>query len=655
MSILSGIFEKRQVIASGNLTDTSDFWYGVAGMQSTAGLSVNKVNAMRVAMVATCIFLRANTIAQFPLKLKRRVGDETTDATDHRLYELVKLQPNPEMTSFSWRQSGQASIDTCGSEYNYIERSRAGIKAIWPIPFESVEMRRANREDINKFRLNKSERIVYDVRLSGTKPVTIPARDILHHIGFSTDGRKGQSVISLAVNTIGNRLSLDEFQGSWMRKGMHISGVFEHPEALGKNKEAFVDALKKRYGGSAKAGAPLVLEHGMKYNQIKVSLADQQFIEQAELNALEIARIFQVPPSRVGIPGVNESNSSLEQENLRFLDTTIMPIVVAREQAMNVKLLTADERKAGYFFKHNFDSLLRPDAETRAKVDKAHWEMGKPYNEIRKQDDLNPIPGGDKSYVPMNFMDANAEPDPEPTDQRSVERRSIAARDRIAKRWEPIIRNVSEKLVNFETLAVERQAKKHIKERAENDFLVWAESFYKDFRGRIKSDLGAVMREYMLSVAVEVRKEVGSNIADSELEKDIDKYIDGMADQWAGSSEGQLRKLIEEEDYTAVTERVAEWRENMVDKITTRQSTQGPNAIATTIFFALGLTSRWMTRGAKTCSYCRSLDGKTIKRDGQFVGVEGLDPGTGEPIFKPKGITKFPPLHKGCDCYVVAT
>ncbi len=650
MSIFGNIFERRSVIGGGSLTDYNDFWYSATG---GPGATVNKATAMRVAMVSTCVFLRANTIAQFPLKLKRKVGDKIEDANNHPLYNIVKLQPNPEMSSFNWRQAGQGNVDTTGNEFNWIERNRLGIKALWPLPPENVTIRRANSEDIKRFRLSKSDRIVYDVNLPGASPVTIQAKDILQHIGFSFDGRVGKSVIGYASKTISNGQELDSFQAQWMKNGMHTSGTIEHPEVFGDNMASFREALRNRYSGEANAGTPLILENGVKYNQIKVSLADQQFIEQSELNALEIARIFQIPPSRVGIAGINESNASLEQENLRFLDTCIMPIIIGREQAMDIKLLTEKERKAGYYFKHNIDSLLRPDAETRAKVNKTHWEMGKPYNEIREQDDQNPIEGGNKSYVPMNFMDANAEDKPEP-EKKSRESRSIASRDKIKQRWTPVIQATADRLVRYEANAVERQAKKNLKQRSEQDFLTWAASFYADFRARITNDLGSVLREYMLSIAAEVRKEIGSTLDDSELDEEIRSYIDGMANQWAGSSEGQLTQLLDEakDSFNEIVKRAEEWRDKKTEKVTRRESSGASNSIATALFFAMGLSSVWRNRG-KSCKYCRTLEGKTIKRKQYFVELDGVDPGDGSQIMVPQGRTKYPPLHSGCDCYVV--
>lgn len=649
MSIFGGIFKRS--VTFGNLTDYNDFWFG--GAPSSSGVPVNKVSAMRVAMVSTCVTLRANTLAQFPLKLKKKTGGKTEDATDLPVYNLVKLQPNPEMSSFSWRVAGQGNVDTTGNEYNWIEKSRAGIKAIWPIPPECVTIERANGQDIAKHRLTKNNRIIYVVNLGTGTPIRFPASDILHNLGFSFDGRKGQSIIGYGSNTIGNQSSVDTFQGRWMANGIHTSGTFEHPETLGDNAESFKAALKERYSGSANAGTPMILENNMKFNSAKISLVDQQFVEQSELGSLQIARLFHVPPSLVGIPGVNESNASIEQEFKKFLTLTMQPIVFGREQNLDIKLLTEQQRKDGYFFNYNIDALLRPDAEARAKIDQMMWGMGTPLNDFRDRDDKNPVEGGGTSYVPLNFTDANAKE--EPIEQnRSRETRSIASRDKITKRWTPIIEATADRLVRYEANAIERQSDRQKRNRASEQFNTWVDNFYLDFRKRIVKDLGGVMSEYMRMIADEVKKEVNSDISATDIDNAITEYVDGMADQWVESDIGQIRQLVTENDpgYDEVIERAEEWRERKTKKVTDRHKISGANSMAVFIFFSTGLRAVWRIRGSFTCKYCKRLNGKTIKRGQFFADESGVDPGDGDQPLIPQGRTQFPTLHGGCDCTV---
>lgn len=398
--------EKRDdSVATGNLTETDDFWYGFAGVGASSGAVVTQASAMRQWAVYSCVSLISETLAQLPLKLKRPDDKGgTEDATDHPLYTLCKDLPNNQMPSFNWRESQQANVLTRGNCYNLIDRGRYDVRGLWPIDPDSVTVRMARGPDVAQLRLSKNDRIVYDIKTAeGQK--TYRSSDILHVAGFGFNGLMGESVISnFAKESIGNAIALDVFQGSGMKNGIYPSGTLEHPDTLGESKDLFLAALNARYSGATNAKRPMILENGMKFNKADVSFVDKQFIEQMKLTANQICAIFHVPPHKIEIFEKNTNYNNTEQGNKSFLDGTMQSWVVRWEQAMNWKLLTPGERKMGYFFKFNFDALLRPDAKTRTDMAWKEWQMGTPLNKIRKRNDQNPVEGGDKSFVPANMV-----------------------------------------------------------------------------------------------------------------------------------------------------------------------------------------------------------------------------------------------------------
>lgn len=402
-----GSFFRSNPVDSGNLTETSDFWYSsFVNSIASSGVAVNTNNAMGLWAVYACVSEISQTLAQLPLKLKRpKQGGGTEDAVDHPLYNLCKTLPNPQMTSFSWRESQQANLLNTGNNYNLIQRRRGGeTAAIWPIDPTTVTCRTASNREAAGLRLSKAERIVYDVKLNDGKNKVYAARDILHIVGFGSNGLIGESVITkYAKETIGIGLTLDDFQGKAMKNGFYPSGVLQHPGKLG-NKEAFISALRARYSGTANAKNPLILEEGMEWQEADVSMVDKQFIEQTKMTANQVCGIYKVPPHRIGIYEKNTNYNNTEQENRAFLYLTMNQWVVRWEQSLNWKLLTEDERSKGYFFKFNFDALLRPDAKTRSELEWREWQMGTPLNDIRKRNDQNPLDGGDVAYVPVNMV-----------------------------------------------------------------------------------------------------------------------------------------------------------------------------------------------------------------------------------------------------------
>lgn len=653
MSFFGSIFEKRSVVDTGNLTDYNDFWYGITGATSASGVSVTSQKALRQPVVFACVTLLSNTMGCFPLVLKKKLkGGGSEDATDHELYYLCKNNPNPSWTSTQWRMYGQNAKLLNGNELNWIERTRLGIKAIWPLDPNTVEIKLGS----------KNERI-YIVPAKGGGKRRLAQKDVLHIPGFGFDGKQGYSFITAyARDVIGRGLSQGDFASKYFKNGIFTSGVFEHPETLGDNKQSFLDAIKAKWSGHGNAGVPMVTENGMKFTPMKLSLVDQQFLEQEKLNAEQICGMLHVPLHKISIPGQQNSYNNTEQLNRHFLDTTMLPWVVQAEQCYNTQLLTEDETKEGYFFRFNFDHFLRPDAKTRAEIAEIRWRSSVPINRYLEKEDEEPVPWGDKGFVPLNFIDAEAEQPVEEVEQDErfkrlpVEKRTtIQAIDRLMNNFEPSIRSSAQKIVNYETLAVAKQAEKQLSQRAESDFVSWMDEFYTKIDKVIKRDFAPILRSYWTS-AFEVYADSINDDSALEMEQDEYRdYIDGLSRQWVNASRGQLITLLNEEDnnYEAIQERMEEWFDKRAKKETEQQKRSIPNAVAYLVLGAAGYNLRWTNRG-KTCAYCRTLNGKIVKRGESFVGSgEEIKP-DGRDGMKVKSTTKYPPLHRGCDCYLRA-
>ncbi len=437
MSFFSKILEKRDSgwQGTGNLTDYGDFWYNAA---NTSG--VTSRTAMQNWAVFGCVTLIAGTMGCFPLILKKTLkSGGSEDAKDHPLYYLMKKQPNKGWNSSQFRNYGQESQLLVGNAVSWIERSRLGIKAIWPIDATqvSVNLEKTNRERI------------YEVPTSDGGRKLLRQKDVLHLSGYGWDGVRGKSFVShYAAKTIGRGLAQSAFASKYFENGIFTSGTLEHPQTLGDNKASFISAIKARFAGVNNTGVPLILENGMKWNPMKLSLVDQQFIEQEKLNAEHICGMLHVPLHKLSIPGAQNSYNNTEVMNKSFLDTTMFPWVTLAEQSYDTQLLTPEEIKAGYHFKFNFDHFLRPDAEARAKIAEIRSRMGIPVNRYLAKEDEEPLPWGDQGFMQLNMAkvsDDGALGDEdedrgkfrrEPTEKRAV----IGAVDKAMNNFAPVIR-----------------------------------------------------------------------------------------------------------------------------------------------------------------------------------------------------------------------
>jgi hypothetical protein len=72
---------------------------------------------------------------------------------------------------------------------------------------------------------------------------------------------------------------------------------------------------------------------------------------------------------------------------------------------MLIKLLTRDEKESErYFFRHNFEGLLRGDTTARTALYASAILNGwMTRDEVREKENLNTLPGLDKPLVPVNM------------------------------------------------------------------------------------------------------------------------------------------------------------------------------------------------------------------------------------------------------------
>ena len=102
MGILSGIFKSRD--KPQNATSGSAYRFFTGG--SSSGKNVNERSAMQMTAVYSCVRILSEAVASLPLHVYKYNGDGGKEkAVKHPLYFLLHDEPNPEMTSFVFRET----------------------------------------------------------------------------------------------------------------------------------------------------------------------------------------------------------------------------------------------------------------------------------------------------------------------------------------------------------------------------------------------------------------------------------------------------------------------------------------------------------------------------------------------------------------------
>ncbi len=421
MSIFSGLFKSRD--KPQNRTAGSGYAFYLGG--TTSGKVVTERSAMQMTAVYSCVRILAEAIAGLPLHVYRYRADGGKEkAIDHPLYQLLHDEPNPEMSSFVFRETLMTHLLLWGNAYAQIIRNGRGeVIAVYPLMPNKMTVDRDERGHLYQYQRSTDE--------AGGRNETVILRppDVLHIPGLGFDGLVGYSPIAMAKNAIGLAIATEEYGSKFFANGAAPSGVLEHPGTI-KDPQRVRESWMSQFGGSQNSGKIAVLEEGLKYTPISISPEQAQFLETRKFQINEIARIFRVPPHMLA-DLEKSSFSNIEQQSLEFVKYTLDPWVIRWEQSIQRTLLSPGEKKE-YFVKFNVEGLLRGDYQSRmsgyATARQNGWMSA---NDIRELENLDRIPaeeGGDLYLINGNMLPlanagafANTQPGKEDSDEEVLE------------------------------------------------------------------------------------------------------------------------------------------------------------------------------------------------------------------------------------------
>lgn len=398
MGILSSVFRSRD--KPNDRTSGSAYTFFLGG--STAGKAVTERSAMQMTAVYSCVRILSEAIAGLPLQFyKYTESGGKEKAVDHPLYFLLHDEPNPEMTSFVFRETLMTHLLLWGNAYAQIIRNGRGeVIALYPLMADRMSVNRDSNGQLYY------EYTVYsdDAPTVKGSTVRLALTDVLHIPGLGFDGLVGYSPIAMAKNAIGMAIACEEYGAKFFANGAAPSGVLEHPGTI-KDPSRVRESWQSTFGGSSNANKVAVLEEGMKYTPISISPEQAQFLETRKFQIDEIARIFRVPPHMVG-DLEKSSFSNIEQQSLEFVKYTLDPWVARWEQAMVRSLLSAEDKKR-YFIKFNVDGLLRGDYQSRmngyAIGRQNGWMSANDIRELENLDKISEEEGGDLYLINGNM------------------------------------------------------------------------------------------------------------------------------------------------------------------------------------------------------------------------------------------------------------
>jgi len=365
-----------------------------SSLENNAGVAINAQSAFEVVAFFSAVSLISDTISTLPVDTFVR-----TDGTrrPYRPRPTWVDQPDVDNTRQAFWQQNLVSLMVSGNAYTRIFRDRQG---------EIVNLIVLDPEQVTVSRNGQGRKIF----TYAGEDKALTAREIIHITDVLEPGAlKGISRVSRLSDALGVASALQQYAARFFGQGATTQGVIEFPGPILTKEQAttLANGFDSRHKGLKNSHKTGVLSGGATYKSTSVDNDSAQFLESRRFAVEEVARLFNIPLSMMGIPGT-QSYASVEQNAIQFVVHTLRPYIEKLEWSFS-QLLPNNA-----FLKFNVDGLLRGDFQTRIQGYSVASQAGfMSLNDIRRLEDLRPVDGGDVYRVPLANVNLSAASLPE--------------------------------------------------------------------------------------------------------------------------------------------------------------------------------------------------------------------------------------------------
>ncbi|MER9471078.1 phage portal protein [Mesorhizobium sp. M0520] len=390
-----------------------EIWSGLfGGGPAKSGPSVTWKTALQCTTVLACSRRIAEGL-MVPCKVYQREPGSKTRREDreHPLYAALEDAPNRYQSGLEYRETIGLHLALTFNHYSYISRVNNQVDELVPLC------------DVHP-KLERDGRMTYRAQLFDGVYGTFESDEIWHIRGPSWNGTVGMDAIKLMREAIGLSIASEETHARLHSNGSQPGGILTTDKELSK---AARDRLRVQWTahqvGLANRFKTAVLDNGLKWQPLAMTGVDTQHIQVRQFQVEEICRGMCVMPIMVGFSGDKAPTyASAEQLFLAHLVHTVRPWHDRVAASAKRWLLTPKERKAGYYLAFTEQAFLSPAMKDKAEYYKiALGGGGNPGwvtpDEVRGFDEMPPILGGSRLYVPITASPIDDDGYPRPTKQ----------------------------------------------------------------------------------------------------------------------------------------------------------------------------------------------------------------------------------------------
>lgn len=348
---------------------------------------VSRKMAMNVPTFAGCINKISDTVSTVPIYLYRKKSDGSSERIEDRRVRLINCDTGDTLSATDLKKAIVKDYYINKGCYIYINRYRNEIRSIHYVDPDKIAF------------LTGTDAIFKEYR------ITCDGRNYHPHqfvkiLRNSHNGWRGVSIIAENAEVLSTAYNALRFENTLVKKGGNKRGFLETQHKLNDDVlRKLKDSFRRLYASDS--DNVIALNEGVKFVESSESSTEMQLNENKKSNAVEICKLFNMPPAIL-------NGGNTEQDKLAYIQYCIIPILNTICNSFNRDMLLEKEKKS-LFFAPDTSELLKADIKTRYDAYATGYKNGfLQLDDIRKAENM---PTFNVPFIKMGLQDVLYNPE----------------------------------------------------------------------------------------------------------------------------------------------------------------------------------------------------------------------------------------------------
>lgn len=375
--------------------NTLESMLGISSSTRSVGIS----EALQQHAVLACVDVIQRDISKVDVELFERMPDGSEQKVlpeKHWLAGMLALDPNEEHLWSEFWSILTIHLVLANNVYIAKRMARNGdVKELIPVLPGRVQIMHHPKTLEKYFWVSRGS--LFEMAMLKGFGDAFTVDQMIHVRKRVVDGLHGLPTLYAGAQTINLANSINDYQQRLYDNDGQARVVVQQDATMTPlSAEAFV-RLKSEIRAAARkmmqGGEAMLLEPGYTAKVLAMSAADARISDMHDASINSVARVFGVPPHKIGHIA-DEKYSNLEVLERTYAHDVLIPIAKIFERTFERSLLTPKERLR-YFLRFNRRQMEIIDFKTRSESLKVGLQHGAVMpDEYRAEFGMNPLPNG---------------------------------------------------------------------------------------------------------------------------------------------------------------------------------------------------------------------------------------------------------------------